>query len=49
MITALYSILGLIALILLAAIFTKKDYTIISEITINQPDTVVYDHFRFFK
>ena len=45
--TVLYSILGLIALVMVVAIFTKKDYTIVREIKINKSDTDVYDYLRF--
>ncbi len=45
----LYSILSIVALILIIALFTKKDYIIKKEITINQPDSVVYEHLRFLK
>ncbi len=45
----LYSILSTVALILITALFTKKDYTIKKEITINQPDSIVYEHLRFLK
>jgi len=47
MMTVLYSILGLIALVMVVAIFTKKDYTIVREIKINKSDTDVYDYLRF--
>lgn len=47
--TALYTVLGITLLILIIALFTKKDYTIEREISINQPDSVVYDYLRFFK
>lgn len=45
----LYSMLTIVALILIIALFTKKDYTIKKEITINQPDSAVYEHLRFLK
>lgn len=45
----IYIILGIIILMLITALFTKKDYVVKREITINQPDGVVYDYLRFFK
>ena len=47
MILILYFFLGLIALVLVAAIFTKKDYIIVRDIKINKSDTVIYDYLRF--
>lgn len=43
----LYSILGIVAIILLVALFTKKDYVIQKEIVIDRPDSTVYEHVRF--
>lgn len=47
MMIILYSILGIIALVMVVAIFTKKDYTIVRDIKINKSDTVIYDYLRF--
>ncbi|MGF7230828.1 SRPBCC family protein [Arachidicoccus sp.] len=47
--TVVYILIAIIGLVLIAALFTKKDYTIKREITINQPDSIVYDYLRFFK
>lgn len=47
MMIILYSIIGLIALVLVVAIFTKKDYTIVRDIKINKSDTVIYNYLRF--
>jgi len=49
LVIALYTILCIIALALIIALFTKKDYTVQREITINQPDSIVYEHLMFFK
>lgn len=45
----LYAILSIITIILITAIFTKKDYIIVREININQPDSVVYEYLRLLK
>ena len=45
----LYSILSLVTLILIIALFTKNDYSIKRQITIHQPDSVVYEYVRFLK
>lgn len=42
-------IVGLIALILLFAFFTRKDYTIYSEIVINAPVQKVYEYLKHIK
>jgi hypothetical protein len=47
--TTLYIILSIVAFVLIIALFMKKDYTVQREITINQPDSVVYNYLRFFK
>lgn len=44
-----YTLLGIVALLLIVALFTKKEYIVKREITINQPDSVVYDYLRIFK
>lgn len=45
----LYIILGLIALLLIAAAFGKPEFSIIREITINKPKQQVFDYVRFLK
>ena len=47
--TVVYIILGIVVLVLITALFTKKDYIITREIIINQPDSLVYDYLRIFK
>jgi hypothetical protein len=49
MMILLYSILSIVALVLIIALFTKKDYTIVRELNINQPDSNIYEHLRFLK
>jgi len=44
-----YIILTIVGLVFIIAAFTRKDYTIKREITINQSDTIVYNYLRFFK
>lgn len=45
----LYSILTLIAILLIAALFIKKDYKIEKEVTINKPRTDVFDYLKYLK
>lgn len=45
----LYTIIGILSLALIIALFTKKDYTIEREITINKPDSVIYEYLRFLQ
>ena len=45
----IYIILGLVALLLIVPLFTKKDYTIKRQLTIDRPTNVVYNYLRFFK
>jgi hypothetical protein len=45
----LYSILSIIAFVLIIALFTRKDYKIERELNINQPDSIVYEYLRFLK
>ena len=45
----LLSILGLIVVGLIAAAFTKKDYIVEKEITINRPRQEVYDYVKYLK
>ena len=45
----LYAILGIIALLLIAALFLKKDYAVDREITINKPRVEVFDYIKMLK
>jgi hypothetical protein len=47
--TILLILAGLIALLLVTALFTKKEYTVESRITIRKPVNVVYDYIRYLK
>lgn len=49
MIFLLYSLLGLIALVFVTALFVKKDYTVKREIVINQSPEKLYDFLRYLK
>jgi len=40
---------SLIAILLITAIFTKKDYAVEREITINKPKQVVFDYIKYLK
>ena len=42
-------VIGIIALILIIALFVKKDYEIEREIVINQPKQVVFNYVKFLK
>jgi len=42
-------ILGLIVLLLIAALFIKKDYTIVRDIVINKPKQDVFNYIRLLK
>ncbi len=44
MLLILYIFIGVIAFILLFALFIKKEYSLVSEITINKPSDVVFDY-----
>lgn len=46
---ALYTLLGILALFLVAALFVKKDYSISREITISKPREVVFNYVKFIK
>ena len=45
----LTGIIVLIVLLLIAALFVKKEYSIEKEITINKPDTEVFSYIRYIK
>ncbi|MEO6731045.1 MAG: SRPBCC family protein [Ferruginibacter sp.] len=47
--TLLFVILGLLALVLILALFLKKDYAVVREITINKPRQQVFDYIKFLK
>lgn len=47
--TILLVIVGIIALVLIVAMFTKKEYAIEREIVINQPKQVVFDYIKLLK
>jgi hypothetical protein len=42
-------ILGLIALLLIVALFVKKEYAVVREVTINKPRQVVFDYVKYLK
>ncbi|MEI6275783.1 MAG: SRPBCC family protein [Prolixibacteraceae bacterium] len=46
---ALYTLLGLVGLLLVTAIFVKKDYRIEREVTISKPRQVVFDYVKLLK
>lgn len=45
----LIAIVGLVVLILIIAIFTKKEYTVERQITINKPTNEVFDYIKILK
>lgn len=45
----LFTVLGLIVLALVVAIFVKKEYTVEREIVINKPRQEVYDYLKYLK
>jgi len=47
--TILLVIIGLVALLLIVALFTKKDYVIEREVTVNKPKNDVFKYVRFIK
>lgn len=44
-----FILLALVAVLLVAALFIKKDYTIQREITINKPTSDVYNYIKYLK
>jgi hypothetical protein len=46
---ALYSLLGILALLLIVAIFVNKNYAISREITISKPVEVVFNYVKYLK
>lgn len=45
----LFTLLGIVALVLITAIFVKKEYAVVREITINKPKTEVFDYVKYLK
>lgn len=45
----LFALLGIVALVLITAIFVKKEYAVEREITINKPKTEVFDYVKYLK
>jgi hypothetical protein len=44
-----FVLFAIIALLLVMALFVKKDYAVVREITINKPKTVVFEYVKFLK
>lgn len=42
-------VLGLIILLLIIALFVKKDYAVVREVTINKPTHEVFDYIKYLK
>lgn len=45
----LIAIIGIVALLLIVALFTKKDYSAIREVTINKPKSDVFEYVKLLK
>lgn len=45
----LFGIVGIVALLLIAALFVNKDYAVEREITINKPKQEVFDYVKYLK
>jgi len=45
----LIGIIGLVVLLLIVALFTKKEYGVIREVTINKPKSEVFDYVKLLK
>src|SRR5687767_6815253 len=45
----LFSVLGLVAILLIVALFVKKDYAVEREITINKPKQEVFAYIKYLK
>ena len=45
----LLGILGLIVLLLILAVFLKKEYTVVREISISKPKLIVFDYLKQLK
>ena len=48
-ITILLVLIGLVALLLVIGLFTKKDYVIEREVIVNKPKNAVFEYVRFIK
>ena len=48
-ITILLAIIGLVVLLLLIGLFTKKDYLIEREVIVNKPKNTVFDYVKHIK
>ncbi len=44
-----FAILGIVSLLLVIALFVKKEYAVEREITINKPKTVVFDYIKYLR
>src|SRR3954471_21016115 len=49
LLTIIGIIAGIVVLVLVVALFTKKDYSVFREIVINKPVQQVFDYIRFLK
>jgi len=45
----LLAIVGIVVLVLIVALFVKKDYAVVREVTINKPKTEVFDYIKLLK
>lgn len=45
----LFVILGLVAILLIVALFVHKDYAVVREVNINKPKQEVFDYIKFIK
>ena len=45
----LFGILGLVSLVLIIALFVKKEYAVEREITVNKPKVEVFEYVKFLK
>ncbi|HEY3390750.1 MAG TPA: SRPBCC family protein [Prolixibacteraceae bacterium] len=45
----LIGVVAILALILVIALFTKKEYGVVREVTINKPKSVVFEYVKFLK
>ena len=45
----IFSLLGIVALVLIAALLAKKEYVVERETTINKPKTEVFEYVKFLK
>ena len=47
--TILLSLLSIVALLMIIALFVNKDYAVVREITINKPKQQVFDYIKYLK